>query len=245
MTPPEEFYVGYLPDPPALHRWLRRVAGAVLILVGLVGVALAAAHTPSAGGEYEYGHAKVVRGELELRPLHALRLMDGGHVRRILLVDQGKHGVHGLESLDGRPVRVTVTRIHRGRDEMFELATSPVADSGLSALPAPLIASLGSDTFQGEIVDGKCDLGVMNPGEGPLHRACAVRCLSGGVPPMLLIRDRAGREVRVALAGAEAPLPGDLVRQWAGAMVAVNGRLVRRDDAPILLVTEDGVRRIP
>ena len=245
MNHSEEFYVGYLPGPPGLHRWLRRVALAALLLAGPVGIVLAAAHTPSAGGAFEYSHTTLVRGELELRPLPALRVLEGGQIRRVPLVDQGKHGVHGLEALDGRPVSMTVTRIHRDRDEMFELATPPVADSGAIPLPAAVVAALGGVTLQGEIVDGKCDLGVMNPGDGSLHRACAVRCLSGGVPPMLLVRDRAGREVRVALAGAEAPLPGELVRQWAGASVEVRGTLVRRDDEPILLVAEDGVRRVP
>ncbi len=245
MNAAEEFYVGYLPDPPALHRRLRMVALAVLFLAGPAGIVLAAAHTPSAGGMFEYGHTTVVRGELELRPLPAVRILEGGHVRRIPLVDQGKHGVHGLEPLDGRPVSLTVTRIHRDRDEMFELATAPVADPGAAPLPAAVVAALGGITLAGEIVDGKCDLGVMNPGDGLLHRACAVRCLSGGIPPMLLVRDRAGHEVRVAMAGADAPLPGDLVRQWAGAAVEVHGTLVRRDDEPILLVADGGVRRLP
>ena len=48
--------------------------------------------------------------------------------------------------------------------------------------------SLGKQTFVGEIVDSKCFLGVMNPGRLTPHRACAIRCISGGVPPVLLVR---------------------------------------------------------
>jgi hypothetical protein len=40
-------------------------------------------------------------------------------------------------------------------------------------------------TVVGELVDSKCHLGVMKPGEGPAHRDCAVRCLLGAVPPMI------------------------------------------------------------
>ncbi len=43
---------------------------------------------------------------------------------------------------------------------------------------------LGAVTLTGEIVDTKCHLGVMNPGEGKVHRDCAVRCISGGAPPV-------------------------------------------------------------
>ena len=40
-------------------------------------------------------------------------------------------------------------------------------------------------TFQGEIIDPKCYFGVMKPGKGKIHRSCAARCISGGIPPVL------------------------------------------------------------
>jgi len=49
-----------------------------------------------------------------------------------------------------------------------------------SPLPS---TSLGTQTLVGEIVDSKCFLGVMNPGQLTTHRACAIRCISGGVRP--------------------------------------------------------------
>ncbi len=239
MTGNDEFYVGYLPTPPALAHRLRRLAFGILVLAAPAGILVAMAHTPSAGGTFEYGHPITVRGELEWHPQPALRVREGASVRHVALVAQGKHGVEGLEALDGRPVTMSVTRFHRDQDEMFEVASAPALDTLAAPLPAAVVGALGAVTLRGEIGDGKCDLGVMNPGDGTLHRACAVRCLSGGVPPMLLLRDAQGREARVALAGREAPLPGDLVRRWAGAVVTVKGTLVRRDGAPILLV-DDG-----
>jgi hypothetical protein len=245
MSANDEFYVGYLPAPPDLGRRLRRLALAVLFLAPPAGILVAMAHTPSAGGTFEYGHPMTVRGELEWRPLPALRVREGQAVRHVALVAQGKHGVEGWEAMDGHPVAVSVTRIHRDRDEMFEVASPPTLDTLAAALPSAVVEALGAVTFRGEIVDGKCDLGVMNPGNGTLHRGCAVRCLSGGVPPMLLLRDREGREARVALAGRDAPLPGGLVRRWAGAIVEVRGTLVRRDGAPILLLDDSTAVRIP
>ena len=245
MNARDEFYVGYLPAPAALVTRLRALALGILILAGPAGILIARAHTPTHGGSYEYGTLTTVRGELELTPLPALRVMEGSAVHRVPLVAQGKHGVTGLATMDGRPVTMQVTRIHRGHDAMFEVTGLPAPDTSAAPLPPAVLTALGAVVVTGEIVDGKCDLGVMNPGDGPLHRACAVRCLSGGVPPMLLMRDRAGREARVALAGSTAPLPGDLVRQWAGAAVEVRGTLVRRDDEPLLLVSPDGIRRLP
>jgi len=40
----------------------------------------------------------------------------------------------------------------------------------------------GEFDLVGEIVDSKCYFGNMNPGNGKVHRDCAVRCMSGGIP---------------------------------------------------------------
>ncbi|MEJ2177929.1 MAG: hypothetical protein P8Y12_08270 [Gammaproteobacteria bacterium] len=44
-------------------------------------------------------------------------------------------------------------------------------------------------TLTGEIADSKCFLGVMKPGEGSIHRACAEVRLLGGIRSMLVVRD--------------------------------------------------------
>jgi len=47
--------------------------------------------------------------------------------------------------------------------------------------------SLALQTFEGEILDPKCYFGVMKPGEGKIHKSCAIRCISGGIPPILRV----------------------------------------------------------
>ena len=42
---------------------------------------------------------------------------------------------------------------------------------------------------KGEIVDPKCFFGVMKPGEGKPHKDCAIRCILGGIPPVLKVTD--------------------------------------------------------
>ncbi len=39
-------------------------------------------------------------------------------------------------------------------------------------------------SVKGEILDPKCYFGVMKPGEGKIHKSCAIRCISGGIPPV-------------------------------------------------------------
>jgi hypothetical protein len=52
----------------------------------------------------------------------------------------------------------------------------------------------------GEIVDSKCYFGVMNPGAGKVHRDCAVRCISGVIPPAFLVQDSSGNTITLLLA---------------------------------------------
>ena len=54
-------------------------------------------------------------------------------------------------------------------------------------------------TLRGEIVDSKCFLGVMVPGEGKTHKDCASLCLRGGIPPAFVVRDREGRSALLLL----------------------------------------------
>jgi hypothetical protein len=95
---------------------------------------------------------------------------------------------------------------------------------------------LGAVTLTGELVDTKCYIGVMRPATGKVHRACAIRCLSGGVPPGLLLRDADGNGVVLLLAGTEGRAL-DLDPQLAARTLTVDGRLEVLDGTPVLRVT--------
>jgi len=57
-------------------------------------------------------------------------------------------------------------------------------------------------------VDSKCNFGVMNPGRGKVHKDCAARCLSGGIPPAFVTADLEGQPATLILtAEGGKPLP--------------------------------------
>ena len=58
-----------------------------------------------------------------------------------------------------------------------------------SVTPFPSGQEITQMVFQGEIIDPKCYFGVMKPGKGKIHRSCAVRCISGGIPPVFATTD--------------------------------------------------------
>jgi hypothetical protein len=96
---------------------------------------------------------------------------------------------------------------------------------------------IGTVELPGEIVDTKCYLGAMRPGVGKVHRACAARCLSGGIPPGLLVRDKAGGAFVFMLAGADGEEFG-IDPQLAAAYVKIRGVAELHDGIPVLRVMD-------
>jgi hypothetical protein len=83
----------------------------------------------------------------------------------------------------------------------------------------------------------------MKPGGGKTHKACAMLCISGGVPPMLVTRDAAQNETFYLLATEEGRVANERVLDFVGDPVEVSGRLERHADLLLLQIPPDGVRR--
>jgi len=65
----------------------------------------------------------------------------------------------------------------------------------------------------------------MQPGDGLVQRACAIRCVSGGIPPVLLAIDQRGELTFTLLAGVDGGrLPGAAIMN-IGPAVRARGRL--------------------
>ncbi|MBI2688691.1 MAG: hypothetical protein HYX27_20510 [Acidobacteria bacterium] len=177
----EEFYVGYHPQaPPRTGRYVRLLVINLLVAVLLLAAGLVYSQRRFARSRFEFGNVKAHEGWVDLKPWPALVEGDG---RSLWLVGAGKRGAGPVPS--GR-VRVQGSLIERDGVRMLEIASVSALDG-----PAGELAEkdLGSATVTGELVDTKCHLGVMNPGDGKVHRDCAIRCLRGGVPAAMRTRD--------------------------------------------------------
>jgi len=228
MNNEPEFYVGYLPMPDGLKKTVRAV------VLGLGAVAVAAAALLVAGQQpfpfstFEFQQYGEFRGTLLAKPYPALAI--SGRGKPWLLVDPGKHGAGDLQQFDGREVRLKGERIFRGDDRMIELLPGSIASTGPTRDSFREI-DLGLVQLTGEVVDSKCYFGVMNPGNGKVHRDCAVRCISGGIPPALLVRDADGRLETLLLAHWKRELLDHVAEP-----VTIRGRLKRSVGRMTLLV---------
>jgi nitrite reductase/ring-hydroxylating ferredoxin subunit/DMSO/TMAO reductase YedYZ heme-binding membrane subunit len=251
----DPLYVGWQsgmprPQATATRRFSLRAAFAGVA----AGAVLAAGHGPFRGGEFEYGTLRRLEGTLSTSPAPMLRVARPGTlaglpvpvVSRYLLVAQGKHGADGLVAgLDGRLVAAYGSLIFRDGRTMLELAVRPEpidareaggreaggrGADGRTDAPAADAEPLGRVTLAGEIVDSKCWLGVMVPGQGRVHRACAIRCLDGGIPPLLHVATDGGRDVALLLTGPDGAPLGDAILDRVAEPLRVTGELVRHGD---------------
>ena len=223
MSAPEEFYVGYLAKaPPRLARFTRRVVAATASAVLVAGVGLAIALPYFGAGDFEFGQTREFVRTLRCGSAPRLLAADADD----LIVGAGKHGVPSeICGASGGEVTLRGTLIQREGRQAIEVES--VAARGASGKVAPAAQALGRVTLTGEIVDSKCYFGVMNPGEGRLHRACAELCLRGGVPAVFVARDRTGAAAYLIITGADGePINAALLR-WVGEAVEATGEVVR------------------
>jgi len=246
----DKFYVGYLEASPETARRMKRIAVGLVVLAGAVAALLAIATGPFDRAAYEYATERAWQGKLEATPVPVLiattfpiASSPFGTIERFPLVAQGKHGVDALiAGFDGVAVRLKGKRIVRQGTTMLEVVPGTIErfEPSLPAdgkpAPASQIEDLGRATFSGEIVDSKCFLGVMNPGRLEVHRACAIRCIAGGIPPMLFAREKDGREAHLLLVDPGGRPLNDRVLGFVARPVTISGRLERRDTLYYLYV---------
>jgi len=241
-----ELYVGYLPhSPPRQARFTRGVVlalfAACLALVSLVALEQA----PLNAGQFEYGVVREFRGVLESSPHPHLRVQrPAGGVSSYLLVAPGKHGADELvREFDGRGVTLRGSLVHLGGRTLVELEPGSIQPADVGA-PAASVVALGRSTLRGEIVDSKCHLGVMTPGERRTHRACAQLCIRGGIPPLFWVEDERGGVQRLLLVGANGEAVNERVLELVGVPLEIEGLVEQHDDWLVLRADPAGYRRI-
>lgn len=236
----EEMYVGYLPLPRRDRRFLRLLIPAVL-WAGAAASALFAWSQRSPGtGVWRVEAPVELHGSLRESPYPLLDVKrEDGSVETYLVVRQGKLGAGSHPEFRGGAARVRGYLLERAGNRMIELA----AGDAITIFPhppdpPPVEESLGFSNLHGEIVDSKCFLGAMKPGDGLTHRACATVCIDGGIPPVLAVRDPGGGLHGYLLTDASGgPAPG-WIRPLIGKMVVLKGEVVRRGTLMILRLPE-------
>ncbi len=250
-----DFYVGYLPKAPhTLASFIRRIVFVLGLLAVSVALVLIFGQMPFANSVFEFGKVRTFDGIIETAPYPTLLIArpgETGHGQigeeqkysRYLLVAPGKHGADDLVAgLDGKQVSLQGQVIYREDGTMVEIAPGSVKLQEISPTGQAAMRDLGAVTVTGEIVDSKCYLGVMNPGQGKVHRDCAARCLSGGIPPIFVT---ANGEEQLLLVGPGGNAFGrDALRGFVAEPLTLRGELLQRGDSRLLKIDPRELRHM-
>jgi hypothetical protein len=235
-----EFYVGYLPKAPSgIARKMKVVIVVLFAAATTSAIGFAALQRTYSRSFFESGKERTFEGVIEASPYPALLLSPDGassSALRYLLVAKGKHGADSqVAAYLGKSVRVRGMLIYRDDQKMIVMSGGSIAalDDAQQNQVAP--KNLGEFDLVGEIVDSKCYLGNMNPGNGKVHRDCAVRCLSGGIPPVFATNDFNGSPTVLLLTGPnQKALPKEAFLDRVAQPMQIHGRVMQIGNTLVL-----------
>ena len=238
-----EFYVGYLPKVPS--GIARRMTAVIVVLFAAAitcAIGFAAVQRTYSRSFFESGKERTFEGVVETNPYPTLVSPPdaaNSSTLRYFLVAKGKYGADSqVAPYVGKSVRLRGTLIYRDDLKMIVLSAGSIAalDDAQQNQVAP--KDLGAVDLVGEIVDSKCYFGNMNPGNGKVHRDCAVRCLSGGIPAVFATNDFNGSPAVLQLTGPnQKPLPKEAFIDRVAQPMRIHGTVVQIDNT-LLLETE-------
>lgn len=250
-----EFYIGWeAKAAPGIGKALRKVVIALLLLAVMAPILFAVSQRMIGSSVFEWGDLKNFSGVLQALPyphLFVPRPGDIGALQRYstyYLVATWKYGLDpkAITALDGKSVTLKGTLIYRGNQTMIETKPEWIQGiekpSSLTAIPAGI--ALGKQTLVGEIVDSKCFMGVMNPGQLTPHRACAIRCISGGVPPVFLVRQKDGPSIYLLLVSSNGKPVNKQVLDMVAEPLEITGEVERQGELLVLRSDPETYRRV-
>jgi len=247
-----DFYIGYLPKAPtSLASFIRKVILGLGLLAVAVASVLVLSQMPFANSFFEFGKLRDFDGTIIAGPYPTLLVARPGDIgpadkySEYLLVAPGKHAADDLvAAFDGQPVHLQGQLIYRDGRTMIEVVPASIhATPGAVAAAQQAARDLGPATVIGEIVDSKCYLGVMNPGRGKVHRDCAARCLSGGIPPIFISAD--GRQQFLLVGPEGRALRPDSLREFIAEPITIHGERLQRGDTQLLEIDPEKLRHTP
>lgn len=249
----EPFFIGWAsPVAPELVRLLAIVA--VSFLLGISGGAVLLARSFTDPGQSLFGAGRLPRAPVDAtltgtvtrwpHPVLWLSESDGRTPGQgVLLAAEGKYGLQIGDDLDGKVVTVTGTRVARGDLDMVIVSEGPKPLGG-APVSAPKSEALGVWRLGGEICDGKCATGVMSPGTGLAHKACANLCILGELPAVLVMPEPLLGQQVVVLAGVDGrPLGRDLL-PFVAVPVQMEGHIERRGAMLFMRADLSWIRRL-
>lgn len=245
----DEFFSGYSRWPKSIKSFFLKFIPLLFVGVVLSGIIVPRIHDQFNAGKFSRGE---FQGLLVGEPVpHLLvprkgKVESGSKFSRYLLSGFSKSAPPAkVTDHIGKWVQLKGTAVHRNNLTVVATGSAePVAaPAGAPSAPEPGIP-LGKFSLNGEILDGKCYPGVMKPGQGKTHRACAIRCISGGVPAVFRSHNEQGDPLYFLLADNEGKAVNKQVLDLVADPIQIEGEVTQYGDLFIIKADPSSYQRI-
>lgn len=252
-----EFYIGWMPKTPkSFAKYVKKVLLILVPVALIVAYLLSTNQKKFSTANFEYGKLTEITGIYYNNPVPLVKVYDKNREPiTIPLVGYGKHGAETAimeienerkTSLNGKELTLKGTLLYGDGKTILQIDKNdkPVINIGSGSTFSVIERDLGTQTIRGEIVDPKCYFGVMKPGEGKVHRDCAIRCILGGIPPVLHVQNEKGESNYYLIVGPNGEKMSDAVQDVVAEPVSIEAKVVQQDDWVILYTGKENIRRI-
>lgn len=245
----QDFYIGWQEQAPAIFASkVKAFVIGIMLLIPLVVVLLVLNQKGFKSSVFELGQLTTLEGVLIDQPVPMLKTQIGLDANQqplyqsIVLVGFGKKGAEQDlanitqttgETWVNHSVKLRGTLIYYDGKVVLELSEGAAAFVERGKNPVPTFTkkqALGDIKLRGEIYDPKCALGVMKPGYGKSHRSCAVRCISGGIPPLFRVANLDQSVNYFLLLDEQGNKLNEQVLDYVADQIQICGRLEQQDD---------------
>lgn len=255
MSQEDNFFIGWKGDTTANHKKsIKRLLVPIFIVAPLVLLVIVYFTKPFTNSVFELGQIKEFTGVYHESPFPVL-LLDKGQLEQgtstsALLVGFGKNGaktyMHKAEEtngkLSGKRIKIQGTLIYGDGRTLIELTKKE--NSLLEVMETEIKRSsdkrFSNVSLKGEIVDPKCWFGVMKPAEGKVHKSCAIRCISGGIPPVFKVEGGTSREYCILKGPNGEDINKDIL-EYVGEPVSITGKSYLENGWLVLRVDPESI----
>lgn len=258
----DDFYVGYLDKAPkSISKLNKKFVWALVAAIILITALLSVGQRGFVNSTFELGNISELSGKVYLTPKPFLKVKTGKDIfgnptyKDVLLIGYGKNGATTAlelmstqlnnETIDSYEVTLAGTLVYYDGITLFEL-TKGVKSllnhkkiTRTSEWPSNTPKRIGNIEVEGQIVDSKCYFGVMKPGHSKPHRSCAIRCISGGIPPFMAAKNTDGILEYYILLGENGEPINNEVLDYVADPVKITGSSLKAGEWNLLYINPE------
>ena len=256
MKKNDEFYVPYIEGSLGKNtkRTLKRFTFLAILLIIVAAVLFSTSQKPFKNSTFELISASKITGVFHENPYPMLRVEVAKNTfKNVLLLGFGKSSANPyleklqneIKDLSGKTLSIEGNLIYYNGKTLIQITDDEkVTLEAVPKVKIPKKERISEMTLTGEIIDPKCYFGVMKPGKGKIHRSCAVRCISGGIPPVLATTDKNNLAQYFLLTNLKGhPINNDIL-SYIGKPSKITGIVEKMEDWYILKMDTNDIKII-